>query len=96
MPDLHIDRDHTLGLARAREVARTWTQEAIDKFGMDCRYEEGAALDVVHFERPGVSGQLRVTGERFELQARLGFLLGAFRGRIEEEIGRNLDALLAG
>jgi hypothetical protein len=31
----------------------------------------------------------------FELDAKLGFLLGAFRDRIESEIVKNLDALLA-
>jgi hypothetical protein len=30
----------------------------------------------------------------FELHARLGFLLGAFKDRIEAEIVKNLDALL--
>ena len=95
MPDLRIDRDHTLGMSRARQVAHDWTREATEKFGMSCRYEEGEACDRVHFERPGVSGQLRVTADRFELEAELGFLLGAFQSRIEQEISRNLDALLA-
>lgn len=96
MPDLRIDRDHTLGLPRAREVAHAWTREATEKFGMACHYEQDEAVDRVRFERPGVSGELRVTASRFELEARLGFLLGAFQSRIEQEISRNLDALLAG
>ena len=36
-----------------------------------------------------------MTKDRFELDARLGFLLGAFRDRIETEIVKNLDQLLA-
>ena len=35
------------------------------------------------------------TGNRFELDAKLGFLLGAFKDRIESEIVKNLDELLA-
>ena len=35
-----------------------------------------------------------MAGDGFELRARLGFLLSAFSVRIEDEIGRNLDALL--
>ena len=35
------------------------------------------------------------SAERFELDARLGFLLGAFKDRIESEIVKNLDDLLA-
>ena len=33
--------------------------------------------------------------DHFELDAQLGFLLGAFKDRIEAEIVKNLDALLA-
>jgi hypothetical protein len=36
-----------------------------------------------------------VTGDHFDLDAKLGFLLGAFKGRIEAEIVKNLDDLLA-
>ena len=47
------------------------------------------------FVRPGVKGQLIVAPDHFELDAQLGFLLGAFSARIESEIEKNLDALLA-
>ena len=94
MPDIHIDREHALGLSRARELAFRWAEEAERKFEMDCVYEEGKAGDLVTFSRSGVNGELRVTPERFELHARLGFLLGAFKDRIEAEIRRNLDTLL--
>jgi hypothetical protein len=36
-----------------------------------------------------------VTSDHFDLNAKLGFLLGAFKDRIEGEIVKNLDALLA-
>jgi hypothetical protein len=42
-----------------------------------------------------VSGELRVAADRFELDAKLGFLLGAFKDRIEQEVSKNLDELLA-
>jgi molybdate transport repressor ModE-like protein len=61
---------------------------------MECTYEEGKTSDLVSFTRSGVNGELRVTKDRFELHARLGFLLGAFKDRIEAEIVKNLDALL--
>jgi hypothetical protein len=35
-----------------------------------------------------------VTKDRFELTARLGFLVGAFKGRIESEIVKMLDDML--
>ncbi len=95
MPDIHIQRAHRLGLAKAREVARQWAEQAEQRLGMHCTTIEGASEDTVEFSRPGASGRLTVAADRFDLQAQLGFLLGAFRGAIEAEIEKALDALLA-
>ncbi|WP_298933030.1 polyhydroxyalkanoic acid system family protein [uncultured Ramlibacter sp.] len=95
MPDIHIQRDHALGLASARKLAFRWAELAEEKFDMECVYEEGKSSDLVTFSRSGVNGELKVTKDGFELDARLGFLLGAFKERIEQEIANNLDALLA-
>jgi putative polyhydroxyalkanoate system protein len=95
VPDIRIHRDHALGLAEARRLALRWAELAGQKFGMACSYEEGQESDTLSFARPGVDGELTVTAQSFALEARLGFLLGAFKDRIEGEIVRNLDALLA-
>ncbi|MES2972530.1 MAG: polyhydroxyalkanoic acid system family protein [Pseudomonadota bacterium] len=95
MPDIHITRDHTLGLAEARKIAFKWAEMAEEKFDMACTYEEGKTSDLVTFTRSGVNGELKVTKEKFELEAKLGFLLGAFKEKIEGEIVKNLDTLLA-
>lgn len=95
MPDLNISRDHTLGLAQARKVAYQWAEHAEERLDMECTYEEGKTSDTVRFARSGVNGTLEVTGTSFELNAKLGFLLGAFKGKIEKEIEKNLDDLLA-
>lgn len=94
MPDIRITRDHALGLPMARKLAFRWAETAEEKLGMECVYEEGMTTDRLSFTRSGVNGELTVTGDRFELDARLGFLLGAFKDRIESEIARNLDELL--
>lgn len=94
MPDIHIERDHALGLPKARALAFRWAEEAENRLDMECTYEEGKTSDLVTFTRSGVNGELRVTKDRFELHARLGFLLGAFKDRIETEIVKNLDRLL--
>ena len=96
MAQLHMVREHNLGLAAARKVAQAWAREVEHEFDMRCTFEAGGDGDVVHFERSGVSGTLQVTARRFELDARLGMLLGAFRGRIEAEITRHLDEKRAG
>lgn len=95
MADIHIKREHHLGLSGARKLAWRWAEQAEQEFDMSCTYEEGKTADEVQFTRSGVNGTLKVTAERFELDARLGFLLGAFKERIESEIVKNLDTLLA-
>jgi putative polyhydroxyalkanoate system protein len=94
VPDIHIEREHALGLPKARQLAFQWAEQSEKKLDMECTYEEGKTSDLVSFTRSGVNGELRVTKDRFELHARLGFLLGAFKDRIEAEIVKNLDALL--
>ncbi len=95
MPDIHIRREHQLGLARARKIAWQWAEEAESKFDMSCTVVEGEYSDTVEFSRSGVSGRLIVAADHFDLDAKLGFLLGAFSKTIEHEITKNLDALLA-
>ena len=56
-------------------------------------YDHGVA--VVQFTRSGVNGRLIVAADHFDLDAKLGFLLGAFSRTIEAEIEKNLDELLA-
>ena len=94
MSDLHIQRDHHLGLPRAREVARAWARKAEEKFDMECTYEEGDTQDTLSFTRAGVAGTLVVDAQQFDMTAKLGFLFTAFKDRIEAEIGGQLDALL--
>jgi putative polyhydroxyalkanoate system protein len=95
VPDIHIEREHNLGLPEARKLAFKWAELAEQKFDAQCSYEEGKTADLVTFSRSGVNGQLKVTADRFELDARLGFLLGVFKDRIETEIAKHLDLLLA-
>ncbi len=94
MPELKIEREHTLGLAGARAVADRWREQAEQDWGMACVFEPGEAQDRMRFERSGVSGELRVNDTRFDLQLKLGFLLGAYSGKIEAKIRANLDELL--
>ena len=95
MADIHIHRNHKLGLDKAREVAWKWAEEVEQKFDMECTVLEGETSDTVEFTRSGVKGRLIVAPEHFDLEARLGILLGAFSRTIETEIERNLDDLLA-
>lgn len=95
MPDIHIHREHTLGLAKARKIALQWAEEVETKLQMQCTLIEGKTSDTVEFTRSGVNGRLIVAADHFDLDAKLGFLLGAFSKTIESHITKNLDTMLA-
>lgn len=95
MANIHMVREHPLGLAGARKAAQGWARQVEDRLEMSCTFETRPDGDNVRFERTGVSGTLRVSKDRFELDARLGLVLGAFKGRIEAEITKYLDEMLA-
>ena len=95
MADLHLHRDHTLGLARARKVALKWAEDVEAKLDMECTIIEGDDEDVLEFRRSGVDGRMIVAATHFDLEARLGFLLKAFLGQIEAEVSKQLDEALA-
>ena len=94
MSVIHIHRHHHLGMEEARKVAFLWAEQAEEQFDMECAYEEGDTLDTVYFSRAGVKGTLQVQHDQFELRAELGFLVSAFKARIEAEICEQIDALL--
>lgn len=95
MADIRIVREHGLGLEKARKLAWRWAEIAEKKLEMECTYEEGETQDVVRFKRSGAHGELQVDPNQFQLHARLGLLLGVFKAKIENEIEKNLDELLA-
>jgi putative polyhydroxyalkanoate system protein len=95
MAEIRIRREHRLGLAKARKTAWRWAELAEEKFGLACTVIEGETSDVVEFSRAGLDGRLLVEANAFDLSAELGFLLGAFRQRIEAGIEENLDRVLA-
>lgn len=94
MPDILIERNHTLGLAAAREVARQWMQKAEQDYGLACSYVEGQTSDRAVFTRAGIDGSVDVGADTFALRATLGMLFGGFSAEIEQRLGRSLDALL--
>ena len=95
MAEIHIVRAHALGLEQARKLAFRWAEVAEKKLDMACTYAEGSDCDVVSFKRAGAQGKLKVMPDRFELNAKLGLVLGVFKHKIETEIVKNLDQLLA-
>lgn len=94
MPEIHIERNHTLGLPAAREVARHWMQRVEQDYGLECSYAEGEARDVAQFGRTGIDGSVEVSADNFRLRATLAFPYGNFSEQIEQRLLKNLDDLL--
>ena len=67
MADIHIHREHNLGLAKARKVAWQWAEDVEKKFDMECSVLEGETSDTVEFTRSGVNGELIVAPDHFDL-----------------------------
>lgn len=94
MSHILIERQHSLGLPLVRTLARVWADKASAKFGVQCRYEEGADCDRLHFEGSGMEGSLEVTANSLKLQAELGFLAAMFKDKIEAKFNEQCDALV--
>lgn len=91
MSDIDITRTHHLGLKAARAAADQMAQDLGRKFGLS----GGWTGNTHHFDRPGVTGSLKLTDRDLHLTVKLGFLLKALRGPLEAAIVRELDSLFA-
>jgi len=94
VPDIHIERQHSLGLSEARTIARQWMRRTEESYGLAWSYDEGEAGDVARFTRAGIDGAMEVGADRLALRATLGAFYGSFAGLIEERLRRKLDELL--
>ncbi len=75
-------RTHGLTLKRARQKAEHIAEELSEEFGIDYAWD-GTHL---RFQRSGLSGEIAVSKKEVDINVKLGFLLMALRGRIEQEI----------
>ncbi len=96
MSDIHIERPHGLGLARASELAIAWSERLAEKLGVECTPVARDDDLQIAFARSGVQGALTVEPAAFVFDAKLGLLLGGFRSKIEAEVEASLDQLAAG
>jgi putative polyhydroxyalkanoate system protein len=91
MADIELQRDHALGLKKAKAAAQKIADEMAESFDMESEWEG----NVLHFSRSGVTGQMTVTKTSVEMNAKLGFLLAAFKPKIEAQIEKNFDKYFA-
>ena len=89
MADIDVRRVHDLGLKAARVAADRMAADLGRKFELRGFWEG----NVLHFERPGVTGALAITARDLHLTVTLGFLLRALKGSIERAVHEELDEL---
>ncbi len=87
MSYIEIQRSHKLGIESAKALAEDLAQDLAKEFSIDHYWEDG----VLFFQRTGVEGVIQVGEEEILVEAKLGFLLLAFKNRIEQEIEGYLD-----
>lgn len=85
MAEIVFERAHAIGLERARSVVQRLADEMRDEF----RVNSGWEGDALSFRRSGLSGVLQVFDDHIRLEAQLGFLLAAYKPRIEARLAEN-------
>jgi putative polyhydroxyalkanoate system protein len=91
MADLELQREHTLGLKKAKAAAQKVADEMAESFDMESEWEG----NTLHFSRSGVTGAMIVSKNSVEVNAKLGFLLAAFKPKIEAQMSKNFDKYFA-
>ena len=84
---IDIHAFHTLSHEEALNAADELSIDLAKKFGIDYGWDD----EVIHFERPGVNGQILVQESELRIQANLGLLLMMLKTPIEQEIIRYLE-----
>jgi putative polyhydroxyalkanoate system protein len=92
MPEIHIRRNHGIGLAEVKEKVDTIAQKLQNELQADYHWEG----DTLHFKRSGASGKIEVGTDYLAVDIKLGMALGLLKGKIEETVRTNLDQALAG
>jgi putative polyhydroxyalkanoate system protein len=92
MSTIEIRRKHHYTASQARRHAERLAADLDREFGLEYAWRQ----DVLEFRRDGIDGELRLGDREIELRARLGFLLGLMRPKIESSIHAHLDELFGG
>ena len=87
MSTIDIHAYHNLSHEEALNAADKLSIDLAEKFGIDYGWQD----EMIHFERPGVNGQILVADSELRIQANLGIMLMLLKGPIEQEIVRYLE-----
>ncbi len=90
MADIKMVRKHHVTVAQAKKIAQKTADDLASEYDLESEWEG----DTLKFWRSGVNGSMVVTGSEIRLDVKLGMLLSAFRGKIEQHMEHRLDELL--
>jgi putative polyhydroxyalkanoate system protein len=86
MADINIVQPHDLSPEHARAAAQRVADRIAQDYGVACEWKG----DVLHFERSGVHGSLRVEARQVALVIRLGMMMRMFSATIEAKVTENM------
>ncbi len=89
MPSISVTRHHNLDHKRAKTAAEKIARDLKKRFELEYAWDG----DHIAFERPGLSGTLKVGKTDVRLDVELSFLLLPLKGPIERAIDKELDTL---
>jgi putative polyhydroxyalkanoate system protein len=84
---IDIRHSHSLTHAKARKAVEEVAEKLAERFDFDYAWDG----DTLNFNRSGVDGKIALAPKSLHVTAKLGFLVSAFKGPIENEIRRVLD-----
>jgi putative polyhydroxyalkanoate system protein len=87
MATIAIAKKHRLSHKKARAAAQKIAEDLNERFDLEYKWSG----DVVAFERPGLTGKLRVGKDEVRLDCELGFLLSMLKPTIEQVVHRDFD-----
>lgn len=88
MANIHIKRNHTLGIENARSEVEKIAQSLRSELQADYKWSGNKLL----FERLGATGTIDVGADYIDVDVQLGMPLSLMKGKIEESINDKLDA----
>lgn len=87
MSTIHITRKHKKNQTDAKAAVNRVAKAIAQKFDVQYGWEG----DTFHFERSGVQGQIALERGKVTVLAKLGLLLFAIKGPVEQAIHEHLD-----
>lgn len=91
MSDIQARKEHSLSLDEAKQTAQKFADQLKKEYQLESEWQG----NTLNFTRSGLNGKLDVTEKDVSLDISLGFMLKAFKGKIQAEIDKKLNTMFA-